>query len=196
MKLRFLSILVVILVSVTACQNDNKKSKKKDDVKKETTKKTDNSSKDKVFDAEEYGFSLQFPKKPKTKTTTQQTKVGEVTTATYSCDTDYIQYMVIASKMPKMVMLALNQEQLIEQAKKGAFAVIEDEKVLSEKKITVGGHPGLEMEVEGNYKGVESYTAVRMYMIDNKQINIFAVCEKSKMKKAEIFKFLDSFKLK
>ncbi len=192
MKLRLLSSLLVLTIAFSACQNSNKTTEKSKTSNKTTekTKKTKNS-----FTASKYGFSINFLAAPETKKKVVESKIGDITITTYNLEKEGFQYFVVASELPKMIMTMMKPADILQQAKKDVIARIKDVKIIAEKEIEIDGHPGLEIEAVGTYKGTMSYSAMRLYIIDNKPIHLLTVSEKSKKDRAKMYKFLDSFEL-
>ena len=105
----------------------------------------------KPFDSKADGFHVDFPGKPKVETL----KDKDLVTRTYTVDSDFGIYMVIV----------MNDSDITPEKAKDSFDSFrdsekEDAKILSEKPLTLGSYPGLELKTKG--KDMDSLS--RMYV--------------------------------
>jgi hypothetical protein len=100
-------------------------------------------------------------------------------------------YLMMYNDYPKDKTKNADPQKVLNGARDGAAAKIKG-KVLSEKKITINGQPGRELEIEG---GALKYYARIVLSNKTRLYQAIVVMQKDKAKPADVRKFLDSFKV-
>ena len=146
-------------------------------------------------------FSLQFPKKPETQETTQQSAVGELklVISIYEGDKDndenYV-YGIITSDYPDSLINS-DKKDILEKVFRGSIdgAVGNVQgKLLKESVIEKNGFPGREITVD--FKDGMAIILMRMYLVHNRMYILQTITETSKASNASVVKFFNSFILK
>jgi hypothetical protein len=141
----------------------------------------------KTYSYPEDGFSVSFPSQPQLKKSSLDTKTGEIEVRTY---------LVILQ--PAWVVAVIDYgeqaanadpDTLLELGKQGALSS-SSAHLLSEKKITLDGHHGLQFEAESSVAHFSS----RIYLVGGTLYQTMVVSDPSD-KSAETARFLDSFQL-
>jgi hypothetical protein len=149
----------------------------------------------KPFVSEKYNFSVLFPQTPTQSTQATPTDAGNIDLNMFVYSTDEEAYFIGISDMPKALVDASNKNDILQGGKTGALGELGDAKILSEKNITINGHPGIEFEAKGSSQDVEMLVKGRFYMVDNRLYQIYVLAQGSAKNKVEITKFVESFKL-
>ena len=188
MKKTFL-ILMIFAAILTSCKNQTSNTDNKKDI-----------SAAKAFTSEKYNFSAIFPEKPKESSNSTITEGEKINISMFVYESNDQAFFVGISDMPKNLVDKSDKKTLLQSAKTGALQHLTNSKILNEKNISLGAHPGLEFDVTGKSGDTELYMKGRYYMVDNRLYQIYVMAQKSDSKKMEadkieINRFIDSFKL-
>jgi hypothetical protein len=151
---------------------------------------------DKAFVSKAYNFSAFFPEYPKQSTEAAKTEAGKLNVTMFIYDGLFQLYFVGITDLPPDLVAKSNKVDLLKSAEKTVGAHLQNSKILTEKDIAIGTHPGLQFETEGTSNGQKIYMKVRIYIVDNRQYQVYGMAQKATaVDKDKITKFINSFKL-
>jgi hypothetical protein len=146
------------------------------------------------FTSKAGGFTVAMPGKPKETSKTSKTAAGQETKQlTWILQQKDSAFLVIVTDVPNLAKAdAATLNTVLEQGRKGAVAAMKG-KLLSEKKVKLGKHPGLEFQIDAPKVG--GIYRSRIYIADGRlyQVTVFGPKEVATSKQAD--RFLNSFKL-
>jgi|GEM_PF-5952160 len=130
--------------------------------------------------------------------TTQQvpTEAGDI--AAVSClaqPSEQRMYIFVRSDMPEALVAGKDPLELVKGARDGlvrqysAYVDVEKPGALGEAK-------GLEIGMQGAFKGTNFYIKARFFLVKNRLYQLYVVCQRGFEGAADFGKYLDSFKLK
>ncbi len=134
-----------------------------------------------AFSPAHSGFTVQMPGTANEQTTERG---GHI----YTTEVDGKAYIVSYSDLaPRVKVTRANVQQILDNARGGA---VSDNKLLSEKKVTVEGHPGrdLGLQLKSGH-----YMRLRVMIADSTLYQVGVVAEMGQANAPEIAKFIDSF---
>ena len=149
----------------------------------------------KEFESKEGGFSVQMPGPPAEKRQTFNTQVGSVDARFFTVEADRgaSVFMVVYGDYPEALMAAEDMTILLDAARDGAVGNIQGT-LLSERAISIGGHPGRELQVQSSDGKLA--LQIRIYLVGSRQYQVVMVSPKATPSTADRDRFFDSFKLK
>lgn len=143
----------------------------------------------------EGGISVDMPGKPNKQSQDIPTATGKATGQMLTLDKGAEAYILAFHDFPAAVAnLNIDPKVLLKGASEGAVNNI-DGKVVSQRDITSGGHPGTEIVGEGSKDGKNVEFTIRMYWAKPRLIQTLYLSEKGKANKSNATKFLDSLKI-
>jgi hypothetical protein len=148
----------------------------------------------KDFHSKEGGFSVSMPGTPVEKRQAFHTQAGPVDAHFFTVEADRgsLVYMVVYGDYPEALMAAGDKEMLLDAARSGAVGNIQGT-LLSERTVSLGGHPGRELQV----LSADGRLALRMriYLVNSRQYQVVAVTPKETRSTEDRDRFLDSFRI-
>ena len=137
-----------------------------------------------------------FPGKPtekRQKVPTNNKEIGDLEAVMYLYEGPggTSAYLMMYNDYPKEKAQAADPQKVLDGARNGAAEKING-KILSEKKITINGQPGRELEIDG---GQLKYYARIVLANKTRLYQAIVVMQKDVAKPADVRKFLDSFKV-
>ncbi|HEX3050745.1 MAG TPA: PsbP-related protein, partial [Aggregatilineaceae bacterium] len=135
-------------------------------------------------------FEVTTPMKLEKEEETASTTMGEIVMTMYSGENDDAAYMVNYADYPSDLVTEADAQQVFD----GAISSVEGT-IVSEKEITLDGHPGREVVVDTTVEDRNATLKMRCYMVESRFYRVMFIGEKGKVKDSEIDEFLDSFKL-
>ncbi|OPY04503.1 MAG: hypothetical protein A4E67_02350 [Syntrophaceae bacterium PtaB.Bin038] len=149
----------------------------------------------KDFHSMEGGFSVSMPGTPVERRQAYQTQAGPVEAHFFTVEADRgsLVYMVVYGDYPEALMATGDREMLLDAARDGAVGNIQGT-LLSERAVSIGGHPGRELQVLSSDGRLA--LKMRIYLVNNRQYQVVAVTPKETRSTADRDRFLDSFRLK
>ncbi len=139
-------------------------------------------------------FSIQFPAAPTEKVEKNKTAGSTIEIKTYWLAPAggnpgfFLSYSArLAGSAP-----APPPDSHLEQAKKAVLATTQG-RLVSEKKITLGSHPGLELHIAAP---MNSQLRTRIYVVQGRLYQVFVVGSPRQMQQPAVERFLNSFKLR
>ena len=143
----------------------------------------------------EDGITVEMPGKPTKQSQDIPTATGKATGQMFTLDKGAEAYILAYHDFPPAVAnLNIDPKTLLKGASEGAVNNI-DGKVVSQRDVTVGGHPGTEIVGEGSKDGKDVEFTIRMYWAKPRLIQTLYLSEKGKGNKSNASKFLDSLKI-
>ena len=142
----------------------------------------------KEFTSKEGRFSANFPDEPKIDAK-KSAKGIVANTVMVEREKGAIYYLVMYSDLP-VEASKIDPKALLEGGAKTISAGTK-----SKKEITLNGFPGLEIVREYEQSGSNLSMKAHLYMVKNRLYQVFVVAETNVKDKAEVEKFLDSFRL-
>ena len=146
----------------------------------------------KPLTSKEGGFSVVMPGNPNDGKRQVKTPAGTIEVNFYLAEVkDQGSYVVVFSEFPAAALQGGTDDKRLDNARDGAVASAKG-KLKSEKKITLAGHPGRELLIDG-----EAMTGVRtrIFAVKNRLYQTMAAGSKTFLQAKETNQFLDSFKL-
>ncbi len=149
----------------------------------------------KEFESKEGGFSVMMPGPPAEKRQTFNTQLGSVDARFFTVEAERGSsvYMVVYGDYPEALMATEDKGLLLDAARDGAVGNIQGT-LLSEREISIGGHPGRELQVQSSDGKLS--LQIRIYLVGSRQYQVVMVSPKSSTPAADRDRFFDSFKLK
>ncbi len=146
------------------------------------------------YNSEDGSYAIMMPAKPANMTQTQQSMVGELDVHMMVADMqDHGAFMVGHADYPEDFS-GVSADELLDMAAQGAVNSSEA-KLLSKKRISLEGHPGLELEL--SLKKLKGRTVTRVYWVAPRRIYImFASAPSSPETDARLSTFLNSLRLR
>jgi hypothetical protein len=145
------------------------------------------------FTSKAGGFTVSMPGQPKETSKTSKTPSGKDSKQlTYAVDQKSSAFLVIVTDMPDLAKAdpdTLNGA--LERGRQAAEASIKG-KLLGEKKIKLGNHPGLDFQISSPRFGI--YRS-RIYIADGRLYQVIVLGPKEVATSKQADEFLESFKL-
>ena len=173
MKRRIVYLLLLALILLSGCGEEKKEWE--------------------TFESDTGRFSILFPGAPEKETESVPTTIGTIKTEFFMVEQKDMAYSVNYADYPAEVVAASDTRAMLDGARMGAMANVNGE-LLSEKEISLGGHPGREIEIE--IADEDIIIRARFYLVENRLYVIQALSKESKASSPDIDEFLDSFELK
>ena len=143
----------------------------------------------------EDGITVEMPGKPTKQSQDIPTGTGKATGQMLTLDKGSEAYILAYHQFPSaLTSLNIDPKILLKGASDGAVKNI-DGKVVSQRDITSGPHPGTEIVGSGNKDGKDIEFTIRLYWASPRLIQTLYLAEKGKTNKANATKFLDSLKI-
>jgi hypothetical protein len=148
----------------------------------------------KEFTSKDGGFVVTMPGTPKEDKKNRRTASGPVELVLYIVERKQEETVFVAGycELPEAVVKGATADKRMEYARRRVLADIKG-KLLKEKKITLGTHPGRELHI-----GIEGGGVVRqrLFAVKDKLYQLLVVGPKAKALSKDSDRFMDSFKLK
>ena len=143
----------------------------------------------------EDGITVEMPGKPTKQPQSVPTASGNATGQMLTVDKGAEAYILGYHDFPASVAAAnIDPHVLLKGASEGATRSV-DGNVTSQRDVTVGGHPGIELVGEGRKEGKDIEFTIRIYWAKPRLVQTIYVAEKGKGSKENAAKFLDSLKI-
>ena len=144
----------------------------------------------KEFKSPEGGFFITMPGEPERSKQTVKTAAGDMDMYIYMLESRSGAYGVIYSEFPSLYLQQPNAaERLLDGGHDGAVAQMKG-KLLDEKSITIGRHPGRELHIEC----AQGTIVMRIFLINTRLYQVMAVLPKGQAISDDTMKFLESFR--
>ena len=144
------------------------------------------------FTSKAGGFTLLMPTEPKTQTQNLETAVGTITVTMYIAEKNGAAYFASFNDYPAELVQKSDPQAILDGARDGAVNNVKG-KLLNEKKIAIGSHPGRDITFEavnGQY-----LARSRMYLVNQRLYQIMVLAPREQGLPAKIDQYLDSFQL-
>jgi hypothetical protein len=146
----------------------------------------------KPFASKEGGFSVMMPGTPKPMRQSLNTQAGPIAMNMFVLDMGTTAYVVMFSDYPEAGVKKAGAAKVLKGARDGAVNNARGAKLLSEKQISLNGHPGVELKME---QGAQGILLARLYMVRNRLYQAICVVPKSRAGSGDMERFVGSFKL-
>lgn len=143
----------------------------------------------------EGGLTVQMPGKPTKQTQTAPSPVGPLSVNMLMVDKGSEAYMTAYNEFPAEAAKRVSDpKSLLDNGRDGALRNLSG-KLVSERPVTLGGHPGREIVGEGTTQGREVAFTARIYWASPRLIQVIYMREKSKAESPDGKKFLESLQI-
>jgi hypothetical protein len=143
----------------------------------------------KEFTSREGGFAVRFPGEPEV-SSRKDDKGNVIHSFTAVLEYGAIDYTVLYIDFAGEDVAAGDPELVLERVAANLLKLTK-----SKKDIKIGDHPGIELEVETNQKGVPLAATYRVYLVGGRMYQLMAISLRAKKDPVQTAKFLDSFRL-
>lgn len=146
------------------------------------------------FNSPEGRFNILMPKKPEVEVKDVDSAIGKLTLYAYSASTVTGYYLVSYGDYPVEPKDVAQREKVLDGVRSGVLNGLEA-KMDSEKKITLGEHPGREFTAAKNVQGSDVVFNWRIFLVGRRLYQLAVVTQKGDAASPDIAKFLTSFDL-
>jgi hypothetical protein len=147
------------------------------------------------FKSEAGRFSVMVPEALQETSQALETQAGKIDLHLFSIQQDRTGYFVSYCDYPQELIQQSSPERMLDGARDGAVGNVEGKLVL-ESKITLAGHPGREVVIDGRPKYGQKVTIKgRMFMVKNRLYQVTVVAPQGQAGGKVTDAFLQSFKL-
>jgi hypothetical protein len=147
----------------------------------------------KEFSSEEGRFSILIPRIPIQTTETSETNVGEIDQHVFTTIHESITYVVSYSKYPQDLTTG-NPQAVLTELRNSAITGF-DGQLVSERSISLNGHPGRELEIKVSDDTSTIIARVRIFLVRNRLYYLYTITPEDLSPSPNIDKFMDSFRL-
>lgn len=144
------------------------------------------------FTSPEGRFSVMLPSSPKAETKDVDTAVGKLTLYSYETSSRTAYFAVSFADYPREPPDAAGIEATLDGVRDGVLKGI-DAELLSEKKISLGGHAGRDFAAKKTVQGTEVVYNWKLCLAGRRLYQLAAVTPKTQAASPEVAKFLSSF---
>jgi hypothetical protein len=146
------------------------------------------------FSSPEGRFTLLMPAKPTVSTRDVDTKVGKLTLYSYAAGNSVAFFGGSFADYPTAARDVAHAEEVLDGVRDGVLKGSES-KLISEKKISVKGHPGREFTASGKVNETDVIYAWRIYLVDRRLYQLAVGTLVKDSNHPDVAKFLTSFDL-
>lgn len=148
----------------------------------------------KEFSSEEGRFSVLLPRTPRQTTETVDAPSGEIDEHTFTTIYGDTTYVVSYSDYPQS--LTSGDTRAVLDALRDSAVTGFSGKLLSERSISLNGHPGRELEIQVSDDSGTVIAQLRIFLVRNRLYYLYTIIPEERSSSPSVDKFLNSFKLK
>ncbi|MFN6946338.1 MAG: hypothetical protein ACK4ND_15425 [Cytophagaceae bacterium] len=154
-----------------------------------------------LLESKQYGYKIEFPKKPTEKPQVVNSEIGELKMNIFIHDAskdgkdDNLIYMVNYTEYPDTLIHSDKTEILSDFFRNSIDGAVRNVhgKLLSEKVIQIGEYPGREIKID--FRDGMAVIRMRIYLVKNQMYLLQTITETKKDFNKSITRFMDSFEL-
>lgn len=139
-------------------------------------------------------FNVLMPVAPKVSSREAESPAGKLTLHVFDASSGLGYFAVTYADYPGAARDAAHAEQVLDGVRTGVLRGVKGE-LLSEKKISIKGHPGREFKASGKVQGFDVVFTWRIYLVGQRLYQLAVGTQAKDSEHADIAKFLTSFEL-
>jgi hypothetical protein len=147
----------------------------------------------KLFTSKEGKFTVLMPGQPKEEKSVDKAGATEVTTNMFTCEVDSDRVVLVGfSELPPASSDPANVDKVLD-ASAGSTERVVKGKILSLEKISLGKHPGREVQIE--VPESKWIVKVHYYLVGTRLYQVYCIGPASYVRSADLDRFYKSFKV-
>jgi hypothetical protein len=147
----------------------------------------------KEFTSDEGRFSVLLPRTPRQTTETVDAPAGEIDEHTFTTIYGSITYVVSYSDYPQN--LTTGDTRAVLDSLRDSAVTSFNGKLLSERSISLNGHPGRELKIQVSDDAGTAIARFRIFLVRNRLYYLYTLAPEERSPSPSVDKFLNSFKL-
>ena len=147
-----------------------------------------------MYRSESGGFSVMIPGKPDESTQALDTPRGKIDLHLFTVQKGNRAYIVSYSDYPEEMVKQNSPQKSLDGSRDGEVRNMG--KLILEKNLSLDGHPGRELVIEGKTSdGHEATSKTRIFLVGNRLYQVIFAAPRGEVSSSEMDDFLESFKL-